>query len=88
MDQWLLYDAERLSIYESVEVEDVEMTFTDDCSASQAFVSVRQEGERRILSQAETFREGLQTAWNGHVSRETWAIARPTVNARISASFK
>lgn len=47
---------------ESVEVEDVQMTFTDDCSTSQAFVSVQQEGGGRILSQAQKCRKGLQTA--------------------------
>ena len=47
---------------ESVEVEDVQVTFTDDCSTSQTFVSVQQESEGRILSQAQKFRKGLQTA--------------------------
>lgn len=47
---------------ESVEVEDVQMTFTDDCSTSKAFVSLQQESEGRILSQAQKFRKGLQTA--------------------------
>ena len=47
---------------ESVEEEDVQMTFTDDCSTSKAFVSVQQESEGRILSQAQKFRKGLQTA--------------------------
>lgn len=47
---------------DSVEVEDVQMTFTDDCSTSQAFVSVQQESEGRILSQAQKIRKGLQTA--------------------------
>ena len=45
---------------QSVEADDGQSTFTEDCNTSQVFVSVQHDNEGRSLSKAQKFRKGLQ----------------------------